>query len=70
MQVVAPAGSVFIQDTRAWHCSAMHVPEGERMAMVNRWAPWGLSVQDFGGGHVGYVSSHATSCCLRRLDLL
>jgi len=55
----------------------MHVPDGERMAMVvsvhstrepgpllphthlrpqNRWAPWWLSVQDFGGGHVGYMS--------------
>ena len=22
----------------------------------NRWAPWWLSVQDFGGGHVGYMS--------------
>jgi hypothetical protein len=37
MQLVAPRGSVFMQDTRAWHCSAMHVPEGERMAMVNRY---------------------------------
>ena len=56
MQVVAPAGSMFIQDTRAWYCSAMHVPEGERVAMVNCWAPWWLSVQDIGGGHVGYKS--------------
>ena len=79
MQVVAPKGSVFMQDvsapyqsfwarafvvnnpagllqTRSWHCSAMYVPEGERMAMVNRWAPWWLSVQDFGGGHIGYMS--------------
>ena len=66
-QVVAPKGSVYIQDTRCWHASAMcgpaaatsaarrgpclrrgagrYVPEGERMAMVNRWCPWWLSVQ-------------------------
>ena len=35
----------------------MYVPEGERMAMVNRWAPWWLSVQDIGGGHIGYMNT-------------
>ena len=25
------------------------------MAMVNRWAPWWLSVQDFGGGNLGFL---------------
>ena len=51
LQVAGPAGSVFIQDTRAWHCQAMHNPSGvERLAVVNRWAPWWLSVQDFGAG--------------------
>lgn len=70
-----------MQDTRAWHCSAMHVPEGERMAsesargsrvachfkvggsdrshvaVVNRWCPWWLSVQDFGGGNLGFLGA-------------
>ena len=27
------------------------------MAMVNRWAPWWLSVQDIGGGHIGYMNT-------------
>ena len=35
----------------------MYVPDGERMAMVNRWAPWWLSVQDIGGGHIGYMDT-------------
>eukprot|EP01048_Picozoa_sp_COSAG05_P019067 COSAG05_NODE_2909_length_2518_cov_1.867301_3_plen_122_part_00 len=25
------------------------------MALVNRWAPWWLSVQDFGGGNLGFL---------------
>ena len=25
------------------------------MAMVNRWCPWWLSVQDFGGGNLGFL---------------
>jgi hypothetical protein len=49
MQVAGPAGSVFIQDTRTWHCQAMHNPSGRtRYAVVNRWAPWWLSVSEFG----------------------
>lgn len=59
MQVRAKAGSVFIQDTRTWHCSAMHNPSGHtRVAMVNRWSPWWLSVAEFGGLHVGYLKPH------------
>ena len=30
-------------------CAAMHNPSGRpRIAVVNRWAPWWLSVKDFG----------------------
>ena len=48
MQVAARAGSVFIQDSRTWHASAMHNPSGrKRVAIVNRWAPWWLAVDDF-----------------------
>ena len=36
------------QDSRSWHASAMHNPSGqERIAVVNRWCPWWLSVDDF-----------------------
>jgi len=48
MQITAPAGSVYIQDSRMWHASAMHNPSGrERVAVVNRWCPWWLSVDDY-----------------------
>ena len=51
MQVTAPAGSVYIQDSRSWHASAMHNPSGRaRVAVVNRWCPWWVSVDDFAPG--------------------
>ena len=51
MQASAKAGSVFIQDSRNWHASAMHNPSGrDRVAIVNRWCPWWLSVDDFAPG--------------------
>lgn len=51
IQVTAPAGSVYIQDSRSWHSSTMHNPSGRaRIAIVNRWAPWWLSVDDFAPG--------------------
>jgi len=51
MQVTATAGSVYIQDSRSWHASAMHNPSGqERVAVVNRWCPWWLSVDDYAPG--------------------
>ncbi len=53
MQVSAKAGSVFIQDSRNWHGSAMHNPSGrDRVAIVNRWAPWWLAVDDYAPGNV------------------
>jgi ectoine hydroxylase-related dioxygenase (phytanoyl-CoA dioxygenase family) len=53
MQISAPAGSVYIQDSRSWHASAMHNPSGrERIAVVNRWCPWWLSVDDYAPGGI------------------
>ena len=53
MQVTAKAGSVFIQDSRTWHASAMHNTSGrKRVAVVNRWCPWWLSVDDYAPGGV------------------
>ncbi|MDE0217892.1 MAG: phytanoyl-CoA dioxygenase family protein [Spirochaetaceae bacterium] len=51
LQVSAPAGSVYIQDSRSWHASAMHNTRHDRVAVVNRWAPWWLSVDDFAPGN-------------------
>ena len=50
MQVSAPAGSVYIQDSRSWHSSAMHNPSHTRVALVNRWCPWWVAVDDFAPG--------------------
>tara|TARA_B100001063_G_C16776752_1_gene566139 strand:- start:5713 stop:6840 length:1128 start_codon:yes stop_codon:yes gene_type:complete len=47
MQVEAKAGSVFIQDSRLWHSSPINMSDKERVAVINRWNPWWLSVDDF-----------------------
>ena len=52
-QVSAPAGSVFMQDTRIWHSSAANQSEYERTAVVCRYAPWWLSGNEFGNLHSG-----------------
>ena len=53
MQVTGKAGSVFLQDSRTWHASAMHNTSGrKRVAVVNRWCPWWLSVDDYAPGSV------------------
>ena len=50
IQMSAPAGSVFIQDSRLWHSSAMHNTSHTRIAVVNRWCPWWLAVDDYAPG--------------------
>ena len=52
-QVSAPAGSVFMQDTRIWHSRAINQSEVERTAVVCRYGPWWLSGNEFGNLHSG-----------------
>jgi ectoine hydroxylase-related dioxygenase (phytanoyl-CoA dioxygenase family) len=52
-QVSAPAGSVFMQDTRIWHSGAINQSEHERTAVVCRYAPWWLSGNEFANLHSG-----------------
>ena len=52
-QVSAPAGSVFISDTRIWHSGTINQSEHERTAVVCRYAPWWLSGNEFGNLHSG-----------------
>jgi len=52
-QISAPAGSVFMQDTRIWHSGAANQSEHERTAVVCRYAPWWLSGNEFGNLHSG-----------------
>ncbi len=53
LQVSAPAGSVFMSDTRIWHSGAINQSEHERTAVVCRYAPWWLSGNEFGNLHSG-----------------
>ena len=39
MQVSAPEGSVYIQDSRCWHASAMYNPSGRPRVAVDDYAP-------------------------------
>ena len=52
-QVSAPAGSVFMQDTRSWHSGAVNQSDQERTAVVCRYGPWWLSGNEFGNLHSG-----------------
>ena len=48
MQVQAKAGSVLIQDTRLWHSSPLHnFSKLDRVAVVTRWYPWWLAIDDY-----------------------
>lgn len=49
LQVTAPAGSVFIQDSRTWHSSAHNPSLEPRVAMVARYCPWWVTAE-FGWG--------------------
>ena len=49
IQIKTKAGSVLIQDSRLWH-SAPITSFGERVAVVNRWSPWWLSINDYAHG--------------------
>ena len=52
-QISAPAGSVFMQDTRIWHSGAANQSAHERTAVVCRYGPWWLSGNEFGNLHSG-----------------
>ena len=53
LQVSAPAGSVFMQDTRLWHSGARNQSQYERTAVVCRYGPWWLSGNEFANLHSG-----------------
>ena len=53
LQISAPAGSVYLQDTRVWHSTALNQSEHERTAVVCRYAPWWLSGNEFCNLHSG-----------------
>ena len=68
MQVTAKAGSVFIQDSRLWHASPMHNTDQKRIAVVNRWSPWWIAVDDYAPG--GVVNTVCRPLSQREYDAL
>ena len=54
IQIKAKAGSVLIQDSRLWHSAPVQSNE-ERIAMVNRWSPWWVSINDYAHGSITNV---------------
>jgi len=75
-QISAPAGSVFMQDTRIWHSGALNQSDSERTAVVCRYAPWWLSGNEFSNLHSGghtlkmYVPQEVYSTFSPELKLL
>ena len=48
LQVTGSPGSVLIQDSRLWHSPSNDTPQSSnRIAIVNRWSPWWMSVNDY-----------------------
>jgi ectoine hydroxylase-related dioxygenase (phytanoyl-CoA dioxygenase family) len=43
--VTGPAGSVFLYDSRLWHCAAANRSAAERVAVACRYAPWWLNLE-------------------------
>ena len=57
LQVAAPAGSVFIQDSRNWHSTPHNPSDTARLAVVVRYAPSWMNVEH-GTGETGYYGSN------------
>ena len=45
--ISANSGSVLIQDSRLWHSPPPSSTEKDRIAVVNRWSPWWMSINDY-----------------------
>lgn len=45
--ISANSGSVLIQDSRLWHSPPPSSIEKDRIAVVNRWSPWWMSINDY-----------------------
>lgn len=43
----ASSGSVLIQDSRLWHSPPPSSTDEDRIAVVNRWSPWWMSINEY-----------------------
>jgi len=58
VQITAPAGSVYVQDTRCWHSIAANSGPTTRVGMVVIYAPWWLNLE-FSRGQTGFAGANA-----------
>jgi len=45
--ISAMSGSVLIQDSRLWHSPSPSSADKDRIAVVNRWSPWWMSINEY-----------------------
>ena len=45
--VSASSGSVLIQDSRLWHSPPPSSTDEDRIAVINRWSPWWMSINEY-----------------------
>ena len=58
LQITAPAGSVYVQDTRCWHSVAANPGPTMRVGVVVIYAPWWLNLE-FSRGQTGFAGANA-----------
>ena len=58
VQITAPAGSVYVQDTRCWHSIAANPGPIARIGVVVIYAPWWLNLE-FSRGQTGFAGANA-----------
>ena len=57
VQITAPAGSVYVQDTRCWHSLAANPGPTARIGVVVIYAPWWLNLE-FSRGQTGFSGAN------------
>ena len=57
VQITAPAGSVYVQDTRCWHSLAANPGPTARVGVVAIYAPWWLNLE-FSQGPTGFAGAN------------
>ena len=57
VQITAPAGSVYVQDTRCWHSVAANPGPITRVGVVVIYAPWWLNLE-FSRGQTGFAGAN------------
>ena len=59
--ISANSGSVLIQDSRLWHSPPPSSTDEDRIAVINRWSPWWMSINDYAYDCITNVSCRPLS---------